>query len=79
VTEFVGHRDRVLGAAVAAARGLVVSCSSDRSVRVWRLDNGAPVASLIGHTPMRTLRLSPDHGIVAVGDASGRVHLLRLP
>ena len=76
--EFAGHRDHVQAVAIAAGRGLVVSCSVDRSVRVWCFASGAAVASLIGDSPMRSLRVAPDESLVAVGDASGRVHLLQL-
>ena len=73
-----GHRDRVQAVVIASKAGLVAACSLDKSVRVWRLDSGEPVGTLIGDSPMRTLQLSADHRLLAAGDSLGRVHLLRL-
>jgi WD40 repeat protein len=75
---YEGHKDRVRGVALASRRGLLVSCSMDRSVRAWRLADASPVASLTGDSPMHVLALSPDESVVAVGDQQGRVHMLGL-
>ena len=76
IGRFTGHTDRVRGLAFATTGGLLVSCGMDRSVRVWRVADAHPVASLIGDSPMHALALSPDESVVAVGDQQGRVHLL---
>jgi WD40 repeat protein len=75
---FTGHRTRVSAIAIAPGRGVVFSCALDRSLRAWRLDSGAELATLVGDSPLRALRLSPDEQTVAVGDAQGKVHLVRL-
>lgn len=50
----------------------------DRTVRVWHLDTGEVVATLTLDAAVTACTMSPDGTVLVAGEASGRVHLLRL-
>lgn len=50
----------------------------DRTVRVWHLDTGEVVAALTLDAAVTACAMSPDGAFLVAGEASGRVHLLRL-
>jgi len=45
-----GHVGEITYVAIDAREEIVASASTDTSVRTWKLDSGAPVAVLLGHT-----------------------------
>jgi len=74
-TQLSGHTARVVGVSFLADEAAVVSCSVDGEVRLWntRSRTGSTVARLPdGATKLLYL----GHGRVAVGDRSGRVHIV---
>ncbi len=73
-----GHGEKVNAVAFDAAGVFGYSCGRDRSLRAWRLADGAQVASFTADAALRSLAVSPDGVTLAVGDMAGRMHLLRL-
>lgn len=49
VTAFAGHRGAVTGLAFRHGTGQLFSCSEDRTVKIWSLDDMAYVDTLFGH------------------------------
>jgi WD40 repeat protein len=71
------HTEMVNAVAMDAEGGLAFTCSRDRSVRVWRLTDGAQLAAFTADAALSSLAVSADGSTIAVGDMAGRVHLLR--
>lgn len=69
-----GHQQNVNGVAFTPDGRAVVTASYDLSLRIWPLDGGAPVTVTLP-TPLNTVAVAPDGGIVAAG-ASGKVYFL---
>ncbi|WP_248837200.1 NB-ARC domain-containing protein [Frankia sp. AgKG'84/4] len=74
--ELVGHTDNVLGLGFSPDSRLLASAGADHTVRVWRVEDGGPVATLRGHGhTVRDARFSPDGTMLATlsGDGSMRI------
>jgi WD40 repeat protein len=53
---------------------LLVTCSADKTVRVWNADNGSAVRTLSGHTDyVYAIAVSPDGNEIASGSWNGEV------
>lgn len=50
----------------------------DRTLRVWHLDTGELVAAFTADAAVTACAISPDGAVLVAGEATGRVHLLRL-
>jgi WD40 repeat protein len=48
------------------------------TLRVWDIETGQTIASFIGNHHLLTCAISPDGATIVAGEASGRVHFLRL-
>jgi WD40 repeat protein len=55
-----------------------ISGSGDKTLRVWDIESGQVIASFIGDAPLRACAIAPDGRTIVAGEASGRVHFLRL-
>lgn len=55
-----------------------VSTSEDYTATVWNLEDRSSTATFMGESSLSSCALSPVSNDIAIGDASGRVHLLRL-
>ena len=49
ITAFAGHRGAITGLGFRHGTGQLFSCSEDRTVKVWSLDDMAYVDTLFGH------------------------------
>ena len=56
----------------------VVSASEDNTLKVWELESGKEIASFTGESTLKCCAVAPDGVTIVAGEASGRVHFLRL-
>jgi len=73
-----GHDEGVNAVALTPDQRLAVSASDDRTLKVWDLESGLMIASFAGESFMFSCAVSPDGRTIVAGEASGRVHFLRL-
>jgi WD40 repeat protein len=55
-----------------------ISASNDNTLRVWDLKSGRVIARFIGDSALNFCTIAPDGVTIVAGEASGRVHFLRL-
>jgi WD40 repeat protein len=72
-----GHTGKVNAVAIIDAGRYAVSCSSDRTLRMWNLANGEVEAALTADAGLRSLAVADDGSTFAVGDVGGRVHFVK--
>jgi WD40 repeat protein len=71
-----GHSDAVLKVVAHPTQPLLLTCSADKTVRVWNADSGAAVRTLSGHTDwVYSLAVSPDGNRIASGTWNGEVRV----
>jgi WD40 repeat protein len=73
-----GHTNKITGFAVLDDGRFAVSCSLDRTLRVWDLEFGKAISLLILDDAILSLSVACDNRTVAIGDASGKVSGFRL-
>jgi WD40 repeat protein len=73
-----GHTDKVNVIAFLRGATRAVSAGRDRTVRLWDLETGVQIAAFTVDAQVRALSVTPDQTRIAVGDMSGRTHLLKL-
>ncbi len=73
-----GHVDAFRCVAISADGTVGTVGGDDRTLRVWNLARGLLLASFTGESTITACALSPDGRLVVAGEATGRVHLLRL-
>ncbi|MGB7445022.1 MAG: hypothetical protein WA919_28465 [Coleofasciculaceae cyanobacterium] len=73
-----GHSSPVWAVAITPDGKQVVSASEDKSLKVWDLHTGQEIASFTGDGMLPCCAVAPDGVTIVAGDASGRVHFLRL-
>jgi WD40 repeat protein len=56
----------------------MVTSSYDRSIKLWRIQDWSVVASFTNEGPMLCCAASQDGRTVLAGEASGRIHCLRI-
>jgi WD40 repeat protein len=73
-----GHTDSVYAVDLAPDGLTAISASRDNTLKIWDLLSGKQIASFSGEGGFKGCAISPDGVSVVAGDASGRVHFLRL-
>jgi WD40 repeat protein/energy-coupling factor transporter ATP-binding protein EcfA2 len=73
-----GHTDKVVAVAVTPDGKHAISGSDDNTLRVWDIESGQTIASFSVDGSLHACAISPDGKTIVAGDASGRVHFLRL-
>ena len=56
----------------------VISASKDGTPNVWDSETGIVKTGFTGDSALRTCAVSPESKTIVAGEASGRVHFLRL-
>jgi len=73
-----GHTGFVNAVAVTPDGKQVISVSHDKTLKVWNLETRNIVASFKGDGELLACAVAPDGVTIVAGEASGRVHFLRL-
>lgn len=73
-----GHSSPVRAVAITPNGKQVVSASIDNTLKVWDLESGTEIASFSGDGALFCCAVVPDGVTIVAGEASGRVHFLRL-
>ena len=73
-----GHTDPVLTVAVMPDGKRILSGSWDKTFKVWDLHTQEVMASFIGDGAFLCCAVAPDDMTIVAGEASGRLHFLRL-
>ncbi|CAO2205042.1 unnamed protein product [Urochloa humidicola] len=72
------HRDTVSCLVLHAVAGLLYTASHDRTVKAWKLADGACVDSFVAHDgPVNAMAVNEAHGCVFTGSADGTVKMWR--
>ncbi|MEQ8752993.1 MAG: hypothetical protein RID09_05655 [Coleofasciculus sp. G1-WW12-02] len=56
----------------------MISSSSDHILTIWDLERREVIANFIGESELTCCAIAPDGITIVAGEASGRVHFLRL-
>ena len=73
-----GHVGVVRAVGLTPDGAYAASCGDDGTVRLWDMGSAAEVARLCGVGWVCACGIAPDGRTIVAGDASGRVHFLRL-
>ncbi|MCH7761137.1 protein kinase [candidate division TA06 bacterium] len=76
---FKGHSDVVRSVAFSPDGSLLASGSDDKTIRIWRVEDGTLLQTLKGHTMwIRSVAFSPDGSLLASGSDDNTVRLWRV-
>jgi WD40 repeat protein len=73
-----GHSNSLRALAVTADGKRAISGSWDNTLKLWNLETGEVIASFTGDGSINCCAVAPDGVTIVAGEASGRVHFLRL-
>lgn len=73
-----GHKDSVNAFAISYCGKYLISASSDTTLKVWDLQSFKEIVSFTGESSMNCCAIAPDGTTIVAGEASGRLHFLRL-
>ncbi|MBN2192012.1 MAG: hypothetical protein JW751_04290 [Polyangiaceae bacterium] len=77
--ELEGHQGRIWSVGFSPDGSLLVSGSSDRTVRLWRVRDGAALRTLDGHQgSVMSVAFSPDGSLLASSSPDGTVRYWRV-
>jgi WD40 repeat protein len=57
----------------------VISCSEDKTARMWHLDTGKEVHRFSDESDHVSIALSPDGRYLASADSDGTIHIMGVP
>ena len=73
-----GHTDSIIDVALFMGDKFAVSVSYDNKLKIWDIENEKMVAEFVNEGLLFSCAASPDLNLIVAGDASGKVHFLRL-
>jgi hypothetical protein len=66
-----GHTAQVNALAFSPDGSMLASVSSDKTLRIWRMPDGAPIHTITGKNDLHDIAFSPDGRTIAVASDSG--------
>jgi WD40 repeat protein len=79
VHTLTGHSHYVIGVAIAADDKTLISCSYDKTIKVWHLDNGHLLGTLKGHQRwVSAIAMSPNGQILASASLDNTLKLWQI-
>ncbi|MFM6619085.1 MAG: WD40 repeat domain-containing protein [Dolichospermum sp.] len=75
---FEGHTYSVRAIALTPDGKTVISGSDDNTIKIWDLTTGNEIATFTGESPILSCAVASDGVTIVAGEASGRLHFLRL-
>ncbi|MFM6843266.1 MAG: WD40 repeat domain-containing protein [Dolichospermum sp.] len=75
---FKGHSNSVNAIAVTPDGQTLISGSRDNTIKIWDLTTGNEIATFTGESPILSCAVASDGVTIVAGEASGRLHFLRL-
>ena len=72
------HTNTITDIAVTTNGDLLISASSDNTLKVWDLEKQKVIANFTGDSRLNCCAIAPDGITIVAGEASGRLHFLRL-
>ncbi|MEH2145501.1 WD40 repeat domain-containing protein [Nostoc sp.] len=78
IRTLTGHSKSVNAVVVTPNGQQVISASDDNTLKVWNLETAEVIATFIRESPILCCVVAPDRTTIVAGEASGRVHFLRL-
>jgi WD40 repeat protein len=73
-----GHTDDVNAIAFSVDGKYLISGSDDNTLKVWDWQTGEVIATFTGESAIRCCAVAGDRVSIVAGEASGRLHFLRL-
>ncbi|NEQ88359.1 MAG: WD40 repeat domain-containing protein, partial [Moorea sp. SIO2I5] len=73
-----GHNREISAVALTTDGHLAISTSWDNNLKVWNLQEGKAIANFRGDSELFSCAIAPDGITIIAGEASGRLHFLRL-
>ncbi len=74
-----GHGEGVLKLVYHPKKPLLITCSADKTVRIWNAENASATKTLSGHTDqVFAVAVSPDGELIASGTWNGEVKVWKL-
>lgn len=74
----IGHSDLVRAIAVTPDGEYVISGSGDNTIKIWDLQSKSEITSFTGESSIRCCTIALYDLTIVAGEASGRLHYLRL-
>jgi len=75
----IGHTDRVRSVAISPGGQILISGSTDKTIKLWRIENGELLRTMTGHTgPVHAVAVNPRGRILVSASADKTVKLWRL-
>jgi len=78
IKALIGHEGFINAIAVASNGQYAISVSDDNTIKVWDLKTYSLVSSFTGDSFMLSCAIDPGNLTIVAGEASGKVHFLRL-
>ncbi|BAZ13109.1 WD repeat-containing protein [Calothrix sp. NIES-4071] len=73
-----GHKDSVNAFVISSCGKYLISASSDTTLKVWNFQSQKEIAGFTGESSINCCAIAPDGTTIVAGEASGRLHFLRL-
>jgi WD40 repeat protein len=73
-----GYTGGVIAVSVTPDSKRAVSASNDSTLKIWDMESGRIIAGFCGDSALHSCVIFPDGKTIAAGEASGRVHFLRI-